>query len=314
MNPRLLGPYCSQPVCPTLSMPNLPPFSSTPPRPVERAFAVAFGVFVGSILFSVAGTLLLSFFPTEAAVALGWIAQHLGISLVDMVQGSTWAYMALMPLLTLLLYLPALGLRRSLLFLLWGSVLGATAELVGTQTGFPFGAYAYSDLLGAKIAGHVPWFIPPSWYAMSLLSYDLAGRVGLGRWGRVATAAVFMVLWDVALDPAMTAGAHSGWSFWSYPGGGVFFGMPLVNWVGWLATSLVIVWGYDRLLGGLRYAPRWAPLLYAVNVLFPVFICFAYGAALAGVLGLVALAVVLGLVGLRRPASPVARPPVSAHV
>ena len=294
-------------------MPTLPSYSPTTPPLLDRAFAIAFGVFVGSILFSVAGTLLLSFFPAEAAVALGWIAQNLGVGLIDMVKGSTWAYMALMPLLTLLLYLPALGARRSLLFLLWGNALGATAELVGTQTGFPFGAYVYSDLLGAKIAGHVPWFIPPSWYAMSLLSYDLAGRLGIGRWARVVTAAVFMVLWDVALDPAMTAGAHSGWSFWSYPGGGVFFGMPLVNWVGWLGTSLVIMWGYDRLLGGLRYAPRWAPTLYAVNVLFPVFICFAYGAALAGVLGLVALAVVLGLVRLRGGQPQVNRPPAIAR-
>ena len=291
----------------------MPALSATtaPPSLIARAFAIAFGIFVGSILFSVAGTLLLSFFPAQAAVALGWIAANLGVSLVDMVKGSTWAYMALMPLLTLLLYLPTLGTRRSLLFLAWGSAIGAAAELLGTQTGIPFGAYAYSDLLGAKIAGHVPWFIPPSWYAMSLLSYDLAGRLDLGRWGRVFTATLFMVMWDVALDPAMTAGAHSGWSFWSYPGGGVFFGMPLVNWLGWFVTSFVIMVGYDRLLGGLAYAPRWAPLLYAVNVLFPVFICFAYGAAVAGVLGLAALAVVLGLVRLRTPSSP--RPPVPAR-
>ena len=276
--------------------PSLPAAPTAPPRTSERVFAVALGIFVGSILFSVAGTLLLSFFPEQAAVALGWIAQNLGLGLVDLVKGSTWAYMALMPLLTFLLYLPVLGMRRSVLFLLWGSLVGAAAELLGTQTGFPFGAYAYSDLLGAKIAGHVPWFIPPSWYAMSLVSYDLAGRLQLSRWGQIGAAAVFMVLWDVALDPAMTAGAHSGWSFWAYPGGGVFFGMPLVNWLGWLVTSVVIMWGYDRLLGGLDHAARWAPLLYAVNVLFPVFICFAYGAALAGFLGLLALALVFVVV------------------
>lgn len=270
--------------------PSLPAPPSAPPRPVERVFAIALGVFVGSILFSVAGTLLLSFFPEQAAVALGWIAQTFGLGLVDLVKGSTWAYMALMPLLTFLLYLPVLGMRRSVLFLLWGSLIGAAAELLGTQTGVPFGAYEYTDLLGAQIAGHVPWFIPPSWYAMSVLSYDLAGRLQVGRWARIVTASVFMVLWDVALDPAMTAGAHSGWSFWTYANGGVFFGMPLVNWLGWFVTSVVIMWGFDRLLGGLDHAARWAPLLYTVNVLFPVFICFAYGAALAGFLGLVALA------------------------
>ncbi len=283
-------------------MPALP----SDPRPAavaHRLFLVVFAVFAGSILFSVAGTMLLSFFPVAAGRALAWLAVHLGLSLESLVKGPTWVYMALMPVLTLLLYLPALGPKRSLLFFLWGSVIGATAELIGTQTGIPFGAYAYSDLLGPKIAGHVPWFIPPSWYAMSLLSYDLARRLGLRAAGTILMTAVLMVLWDVALDPAMTTPVAVGRSFWTYAGGGVYFGMPLVNWVGWLLTSALIAWGYEKLLGGLDHRADWAPLLYAVNVLFPVFVCFAYGAALAGVLGIVALGVTLVLT--RRTGTPI---------
>ncbi len=265
-------------------------------RTVHRLFLAAFAGFVASILFSVAGTVLLVQSPAAAGRAFAWIADNVGLLPPDLVRWPTWVYMALMPALTLLLYLPRLGLRRSALFFLWGSAVGAAAELMGTQTGVPFGAYAYSDLLGAKIAGHVPWLIPPSWYAMSLLSYDLARRLRLPAWGTVLTAAAFMTLWDVALDPAMTTAVPvGGQAFWTYPGGGVYFGMPLVNWAGWLLTSAVIAWGYERLLGGLDYAAPWAPALYAVNVLFPVFICFAYGAALAGALGLAALAIPLAL-------------------
>ncbi|NNF57869.1 MAG: carotenoid biosynthesis protein [Rhodothermaceae bacterium] len=264
----------------------MPAVSDVAP-PSRRVFQVAFAVFVGSILFSVAGTLLLNAAPRQAAVALGWIATHTGLSLNDLIKGSTWVYMALLPVLTFVLYLPALGWRRSVLFFLWGSVIGATAELVGTQTGFPFGAYAYGDLLGAKILGHVPWFIPPSWYAMALVCYDLARRFRLPTWGTLATGAVLMVLWDVALDPAMS----TAFPFWTYEASGAYFGMPLVNWAGWLLTSAVIVWGFDRLLGGLDTEAKGAPLLYAANVLFPVFICLAYGVPLAGLIGLVALAV-----------------------
>jgi carotene biosynthesis associated membrane protein len=266
---------------------------------LSRVFVFAFIGFILAILFSVAGTLLLTFAPERAGVALGWIYQTFGLTLVDLVKGPTWVYMALMPLLTFVLYLPVLGLRRSVLFFLWASAIGAAAELLGTQTGFPFGHYEYTSLLGAKIAGHVPWFIPPSWYAMALLSYDLARRVTRTTGGIVALTAVFMVLWDVALDPAMTAGAHSGWSFWAYEGGGVFFGMPLVNWAGWLLTSAVIALGFEKLLGGMDHAAGWAPLLWSVNVLFPIFICFAYGAALAGVLGLLAMAIPLVLIRRR---------------
>ena len=270
----------------------------TPPdaAPALRAtFRVAFGLFLASILFSVAGTLLLNAAPAQAAVALGWIYDHTGLALNDLIKGSTWVYMALLPVLTFVLYLPVLGLRRSVLFLLWGSAIGAAAELIGTQTGFPFGAYAYGDLLGAKMFGHVPWFIPPSWYAMSVVCYDLAQRLRLSVWGVIATAAAFMVLWDVALDPAMS----TAFPFWRYEATGAYFGMPLVNWLGWLLTSAVIVWGYEKLLGGLDRAVRGARLLWAANVLFPVFICLAYDVPWAGVIGLVALAVPFVLLRMR---------------
>jgi putative membrane protein len=263
---------------------------------VRVAFRVAFGVFLLSILFSVAGTLLLNLAPGAASAALGWIYAHTGLAMDALIKGSTWTYMALLPLLTFLLYLPPLGLRRSVLFLLWGSAVGAAAELVGTQTGVPFGHYSYGDLLGPKILGHVPWLIPPSWYAMSVVSYDLARRLRLPVWGTVAAGAALMVLWDVALDPAMS----TAFPFWRFEADGVYFGMPLENWAGWFLTSAVIVWGYEKRLGGLRAEAGGATALWAANVLFPVFICLAYGVAWAGAVGLAALAVPFVLLRLRR--------------
>ncbi|MDX1420033.1 MAG: bisanhydrobacterioruberin hydratase CruF [Rubricoccaceae bacterium] len=272
------------------------PLASAAPPPTRVAFRVAFGLFLLSILFSVAGSLLLSAAPAQAAAALGWIYEQTGLTMNELIKGSTWLYMVLLPVLTFLLYLPHLGLRRSLLFFGWGCAIGAAAELVGTQTGFPFGAYAYGDLLGAKILGHVPWLIPPSWYAMSVVAYDLARRLTRGAWGAVLGGATLMVLWDVALDPAMSRA----FPFWTFGAEGAYFGMPLVNWVGWFGTSAVIVWGYDRLLGGLDAEADGATALYVANVLFPVFICLAYGVVWAGVLGLVALALPLALLRRRR--------------
>jgi putative membrane protein len=271
------------------------PPSAAPPA-IRLGFRVAFGLFLVSIAFSVAGTLLLNVAPQAAGVALGWIYERTGLAMPDLIKGSTWAYMVLLPVLTFLLYLPQLGLRRSALFFLWASAVGAAAELVGTQTGVPFGAYSYGDLLGPKILGHVPWLIPPSWYAMSLVSYDLARRLRLPVWGTVGAGALLMVLWDVALDPAMS----TAFPFWRFEADGVYFGMPLENWAGWLLTSAVIVWGYHKLLGGLRGEAGAAPALWATNVLFPVFICLAYGVAWAGAVGLVALAVPFVVLRLRR--------------
>ncbi len=266
----------------------------------RRVFLAAFVVFLGAIVFSLAGSALMGFAPAQAGRALGWIAEHLGPTYDQLVQGPTWIYMSILPLLSLTLYWRELGPARSFGFLVWGSVVGATAELVGTTTGFPFGHYSYGDMFGAKILGHVPYFIPPSWYALSIVSLDLARRMRLSLAGRVAMTAVFMVLWDVALDPAM----NRAFPFWNYRADGVYFGMPLVNWGGWLLTSAVIAAGYETFLRGLQPQPdpfvqRWGPRLYAANVLFPSAICLFFGAPWAGLFGVAALAAALLLVRVR---------------
>ena len=271
----------------------------------RRLFLIAFGLFVGSVVFSLAGAFLLNYAPGPATTALDAIAQTTGLTLDALIKLPTWINMGMLCVIALALYWGELGPARSLAFLAVGCVVGAAAELIGTQTGFPFGPYSYGEFLGPKIAGHVPWLIPPSWYAVALLSLDLARRLGLGRWGRIAGVALFMVLWDVALDPAM----NHAFPFWKYDIGGVFFGMPLVNWAGWALTSVVIGMGYELLLGGLKPAPdafvgRWAPLVYGVNTLFSVLICVAYKVPLAGLPGLIGLAVVGGLLVARRGATP----------
>ena len=266
----------------------------------RTVFLVAFGLFAGAILFSLSGALLLNFAPAAATTALAWIADTLGPTLDALIKGPTWMYMALLPILGMALYWDELGPARSFAFLAAGCVIGGGAELLGTTTGFPFGPYAYNEMLGAKIAGHVPYFIPPSWYAIALVSLDLARRTGAGRWGRIALVATLMVLWDVALDPAM----NYAFPFWTYGIEGPFFGMPWINWVGWFLTSALIALAYEG-MGGLRPEPSpfvavWGPRLYALNTLFAVGVCFVYRVPLAGVVGLVGLAAAFGLLRLVR--------------
>ena len=261
----------------------------------RTVFLAAFGLFVGAIVFSLSGALLLNYAPVTATSALAWIATNLGPTLDELIKGPTWVYMALLPVLAVALYWRELGPARSVAFLVAGSVIGGGAELLGTTTGFPFGPYAYNDMLGAKIAGHVPYLIPPSWYAVSVVSLDLARRTGANRWGRVALVAILMVLWDVALDPAM----NYAFPFWSYGVAGPFFDMPWVNWAGWLLTSAVIALAYEA-MGGLAARPtpfvaRWGGWVYAVNTLFAVGVCFAYKVPWAGVAGLAGLAAAFGL-------------------
>ena len=274
----------------------------------SRVFTGVFGLFCVTIAFAILGTLSLYIGPVRDVFLPYYDA---------LVAGPTWTYMALLPVVTFALYWRALGPWASVAFLIAASLIGAGSELLGTNTGIPFAPYGYTDRLGAKILGDVPYFIPTSWYALSLLSYDLGGRLRVGVAGRAFATALFMVVWDVSLDPAMNQGGGT-FVFWEYPGGGPFFGMPWVNWYGWFVTSVLIALVFE-VLGGMRPAPdplseRWAPTVYAMNVLFPVSICLLYGLPLAGVIGLAALAAALGAVRWRwqtRRAAPAVSPGVA---
>lgn len=272
-----------------------PPLPSVDPTPSRRIFLVAFGVFAAAIGFAIAGTLLLRLIPSAARFFAPYMAQLVNVP--------TLTYMGLLPVLSFTLFFDELGWKKSIVFVLVGGLIGLGAELIGTNTGFPFGAYGYTDRLGPKILGDVPWFIPFSWYALSILCYDLARRLSIGRWGRIITVAVFMILWDVSLDPAMNQGGGT-FVFWMYPEGGAYFGMPLSNWAGWFVTSALIGVAYEA-LGGLGATPdafekRWSPILYTLHLIFPISVCLLYGLPLAGLLGLVALGIPLGLLRLRR--------------
>ena len=248
---------------------------------VERLFKVAFWIFVGAIVFSIAGTLLLKLAPSTL--------EFFGPIYPQLVKTPTWTYMTLLPILPVLMYSRSLGAGRMVFFVLWGSIVGGMSELIGTTTGFPFGAYAYTTWLGPKLLGHVPYFIPLSWFAMSIISLDLARRITTRRWQRILAATVLMTLWDVSLDPAMSRA----FPFWTYPDGGFFFGMPASNWAGWLGVSLVIVLGYEFLGGGLRASNRWAPWVYVLNCAFPLSISLLYGLFVAFFIGLAATALPL---------------------
>jgi putative membrane protein len=252
---------------------------------VELVFKFAFWLLVGSISFSVLGMLLLKLVPSSMEV--------FGPVYTKLVKTPTWTFMTMLAVLPLLMYGPALGWKRMTFFAAWGCVIGGASELMGTTGLFtmngvvlPFGAYEYTSWLGPKILDHVPYFIPPSWFAMSIVSFDLARRVTDGRWAAIGLGTLFMVLWDVSLDPAMTIA----FPFWSYGVDGFFFGMPLSNWIGWAVVTVIILIGYEFIGGGLASDELndWSAWVYLLNCLFPLSISILQGFYLPALFGLLA--------------------------
>ncbi|WP_024546125.1 gamma-carotene 1'-hydroxylase CruF [Picosynechococcus sp. NKBG15041c] len=143
-------------------------------------------------------------------------------------------------------------------FLIPALTISVSAELLGTSTGFPFGAYHYTSGLGYKIAGLVPFTIPLSWFYLGFSSFLIA-RVGLQRYNlprwiysvvAIALGALLLTSWDFVLDPGMSQTAVP---FWEWEVVGPFFGMPYENFSGWFGTGAIFMgiasffWGQQPL-------------------------------------------------------------------
>jgi uncharacterized membrane protein len=119
-----------------------------------------------------------------------------------------------------------------------GLVISNILENLSIQTGFPFGHYHYTG--GGKIF-QVPWFIGPAYLATGYLAWIVA-TVLLGDvrrdapWlttiGTPIIGAFAMTAWDLSLDPATSTINQA----WIWENGGGFFGVPLVNFLGWTFT------------------------------------------------------------------------------
>lgn len=195
----------------------------------------------------------------------------------------------------------ALGWRRALGIALVGSGLALGSELLGTSTGFPFGPYRYTELLGFRILGLVPFPIPVSWFYMLYGSLAICGRLLPARddektkmlWALLGGAV--LTAWDVSMDPAMVKTAH-----WVWGTDGFFYGMPLSNWFGWYLTGVVISRVMLAFAPPSMFAARVSPstlpiALYAVNGVMPVALCIRDEMWWAAILGAIAMLLPIGL-------------------
>jgi uncharacterized membrane protein len=262
------------------------------------------GAHVALILFATLAmvTILAGEFPTwmqgpytARVYALGW--QYTG-----------QAYVVLGLLATVLHAAPRFGWARTIAFVGATGGIALASELAGTNIGLPFGAYEYTQMLGYRILGDVPYAIPLSWTYMLYCCVAMAGRFPSlasrpWRWAMVAGA--MLTAWDVGLEVHMTSIAPPHWVWlhdampaWlpAWLTRGVFYGMPLINWVGWFVTATVIARVALAIVPPREWIASVSPtafpfVLFAVNGLMPVATIARHGLWLGAVAGTVAMAV-----------------------
>jgi len=126
-------------------------------------------------------------------------------------------------------------------FLLLCLVVSNLLENISILTGFPFGYYYYTDVLGPKLF-LVPLLIGPAYFATGYLAWVLS-TVLVGDISRTSSAfntfavpfiaSFAMVAWDLGFDPTTSTIRHS----WIWAQGGGYFGVPLTNYLGWFFTT-----------------------------------------------------------------------------
>lgn len=175
---------------------------------------------------------LLNFFR-KYALAILLIFHVVGFVGISFFQKEFFAALTPMNLLlsTFLLVICHQGAKKPVGVLFLATfILGYLAELLGTQTGFPFGDYEYGPALGPQL-WEVPVIIGVNWFLMVSSSGFLAKKLVKPSWMQVLLAAALMTLTDLAIEPVAPL-----LDYWYWAEGQA----PLLNYAGWLAVSVVM--------------------------------------------------------------------------
>ena len=138
------------------------------------------------------------------------------------------------------------GWLNTITFVIISFFIGVFIEIIGTKTGLIFGGkYEFNLKLspGPSISG-IPLIIPLSWSGLTYMILNYCELVFGGSFNSLSNQnitllllpSILMVLLDLILDPI--AVDEKRWS-WKKPG--AYYGIPLLNFVGWLLTTFLIL-------------------------------------------------------------------------
>lgn len=256
----------------------------------------------------------------------------------------------------LLVYLVAstfqFGLKRTLAFTVVGYALVFTAEFSSTRIGFPFGFYYYLDHTRQQELwiSNVPFMDSLSFTFLAFASYTTALFLCAPLWrakGDIQVidsrtirrspsvfvlAVMLFVLIDVIIDPLALRGSR--WflgQIYGYYEEGIYFGVPLANFLGWGIVGAALIICHRRLDGTFQRHPAnhpgwgiyWVPLrgllgplLYLGVYTFNVCMTFHIKEYLLGIVDLCLLLplLVLAIIEVSRPANRATSADLEAHL
>jgi hypothetical protein len=202
-----------------------------------------------------------------------------------------------------------LGLKRAVSFCIAGYIIAWLSEYSSIHNGIPYGYYYYIENTKGKelwVLG-VPFFDSLSYVFLAYASFSMAlvvlapvlrreGKIYLLETRKIRNSvytnilgAIFFVYLDIIIDPVTLLGDR--WflgSIYGYPQRGIYFGVTVSNFIGWLIVGFLLIYALikiDRSLFtvkdwfGSRYRWRYVigPCLYCGVIFFNIAVTFYIG-------------------------------------
>ena len=216
-----------------------------------------------------------------------------------------------------------IGIVRTLVFTLLAYSIAFLSEFSSTRTGFPYGFYSYIQTTIDKELwiSNVPFMDSLSYSFLSYCSFSLAIFLnqeiiakkndisvmnfenGMQKKTVLYSTVILFVLLDVIIDPVALRGSE--WflgQIYHYHKHGLYFGVPLSNFAGWMIVGFCIVYLFqfinrrfflhsvpDKVRHGrdVPYKDTFGPVLYFCVMLFNISMTFYIKEYLLGICGLI---------------------------
>ncbi|MBS3915352.1 MAG: carotenoid biosynthesis protein [Bacteroidetes bacterium] len=148
-------------------------------------------------------------------------------------------------------------LKGSLIVLLIAiTVCGFLAEYAGVSTGWIFGSYFYTDVLGSKFWG-IPWIMGITWASLTYYTAQIQWFGIRNIWITSIISALLMTAYDVVLEPVAMK-----FHFWIWKNETI----PMRNYIAWLLISFIFQYALQR--SGIPYKNKFAGKIFWIQLAF----------------------------------------------
>ncbi len=178
-----------------------------------------------------------------------------------------WLFIVIFALPSYYSVVSHLGYRKGVFVLIALSIIPVLVEAFAVYTGFPYGGFEYGTRLGGLFFDLVPLSISFAYLPILLGGLFVASKYARGLIEFCLTASVFNLFVDLVIDPAVV---HIG--FWKYSSGGIYYGVPFSNFIGWLLTGFLYAAFFYLVVDDEKY-----PLPDGVSVSLIWILCFWTG-------------------------------------